>query len=230
MPGNTQDKKILIRMSHVNKNYGMRPVLTDISLDVAKNDFVFISGASGSGKTTLLKLLYLEEAASEGQIMIDNLNLSSLRRRQRPHLRRKFGIILQNAALIATKTVFDNVALTLQASGKKRSFIKKKVAHVLRIMDLEDKAQLFPNDLLRGERQRLVFARAVVGDPPIILADEPTGCLDEASSMFIVGLLKKYHNRGATVIVASHNKKLFSSPNIYAIQLNKGKLQFPDKV
>jgi len=212
-------------MFHVNKNYGAKKALVDITLDIPKNELLFISGPSGAGKTTLLKLLYLGEAVSEGQVLIEGMNLSRISSKRIPLLRRKYGIIFQDYKLIATKTVFDNVAIVLEAIGKKRRFIEKKVKSVLRTVGMEDSLHSFPLSLSGGEQQRIAVARAVVGDPKIILADEPTGNLDEDSADIILELLKRFHARGATVIIATHDKELIRKTGGRVIHLNRGYLQ-----
>jgi cell division transport system ATP-binding protein len=203
-----KNKSSIIRMFHVNKNYGAKKALVDVTLDIPKNELLFISGPSGAGKTTLLKLLYLGEDVSEGQVLIEGMNLSRISSKRIPFLRRKYGIIFQDYKLIATKTVFDNVALVLEAMGKKRRFIEKKVRSVLRTVGMEERLHSLPPILSGGEQQRIAVARAIVGDPKIILADEPTGNLDEDSADIILDLLKRFHTRGATVVIATHDKEL----------------------
>ena len=220
-----ENKNTTIRMFHVHKNYGSKKALIDITLDVPKNEFLFISGPSGAGKTTLLKLLYLGETASEGQVLIDGMNVSRISPGRIPFLRRKFGIIFQDYKLIATKTVFDNIAIVLEAIGKKRPFIEKKVKSVLRTVGMEEKINSFPPRLSGGEQQRIAVARAIVGDPKIILADEPTGNLDDDSAGVVLELLQRFHTRGATVILATHDKELIRKTGGRVIHLNQGYLQ-----
>ena len=212
-------------MFHVHKNYGANKALVDVTLDISKNEFLFISGPSGAGKTTLLKLLYLGETVSEGQVLIEGMNLSRISYQRIPFLRRKFGIIFQDYKLIATKTVFENVALVLEVMGKKRRFIEKKVKSVLRTVGMENNLHFLPRSLSGGEQQRVAVARAVVGDPKIILADEPTGNLDEDSADIIFELLKRFHIRGATIIIATHDKELIRKTGGRAIHLKHGRLQ-----
>ena len=212
-------------MFHVNKNYGAKKALVDVTLDIPKNELLFISGHSGAGKTTLLKLLYLGEAVSEGQVLIEGMNLSRISIKRIPFLRRKYGIIFQDYKLIATKSVFDNVAIVLEAIGKKRRFIEKKVKSILRTVGMEESLHSLPLSLSGGEQQRIAVARAVVGDPKIILADEPTGNLDEDSAGIILELLKRFHARGATVIIATHDKELIRKTGGRVIHLNQGYLQ-----
>ena len=212
-------------MFHVHHNYGPKKALIDITLDIAKNEFVFISGPSGAGKTTLLKLFYLGEPVSEGQILIDGINLARIPRNRIPHLRRKFGIIFQDYKLIPTKSVYDNVALVLEAAGAKKRLIQKKVKSVLRLVGMEDRLKALPPSLSGGEQQRIAVARAIIGDPKIILADEPTGSLDEESAEVILELLRGVHIRGATVIIATHDKALMRKTGGHVLHLQQGRLE-----
>jgi cell division transport system ATP-binding protein len=219
------EKSSIIRMFHVHHNYGPKKALIDITLDIAKNEFVFISGPSGAGKTTLLKLFYLGEPASEGQILIDGINLARIPRKRTPQLRRKFGIIFQDYKLIPTKTVYDNVALVLEAAGEKKRIIQKRVRSVLRLVGMEDRLKSYPPSLSGGEQQRIAIARAIIGDPKIILADEPTGSLDEESAEVILDLLRGVHIRGATVIIATHDKAMMRRTGGHVLHLQQGRLE-----
>ncbi|MBC2743804.1 MAG: cell division ATP-binding protein FtsE [Desulfosarcina sp.] len=220
----------VIRMFHVHKRYGAKQALVDATLDIAKNEFLFISGPSGAGKSTLLKLLYLAEPVSEGQILVDGMNLSRISRRRIPLLRRKFGIIFQDYKLIPTRTVYENVALVLEARGKKRSLVEKKVKSVLRVVGMEDRLTAHPPSLSGGEQQRVAVARAVAGDPKIILADEPTGSLDDDAAAIIFQLLGMFHNRGATVVVATHDKSLIENAIGRVLQIRQGRLDTPPDI
>lgn len=218
------DKSSIIRMFHVHKRYGTKHALADITLTIEKNEFLYISGPSGAGKSTLLKLLYLAEPVSQGQILIDGMNLSRISRHRIPLLRRKFGIIFQDYKLIPTRTVYQNVALVLETRSKKRSYIEKKVKTLLRIVDMEDRLTAYPPSLSGGEQQRVAVARAVAGDPQIILADEPTGSLDDDSAAIIFKLLHRFHRRGATVVVATHDKTLLSRTTGRVLHFHQGQL------
>jgi cell division transport system ATP-binding protein len=219
------EKTSIIRMFHVHHNYGPKKALIDITLDIAKNEFVFISGPSGAGKTTLLKLLYLGEPVSEGQVLIDGINLARIPHKRIPQLRRKFGIIFQDYKLIPTKSVYDNVALVLEAAGTKNRLIQKKVKNVLRLVGMEDRLKALPPSLSGGEQQRIAVARAIIGDPKIILADEPTGSLDEESAEVILELLRGVLIRGATVIIATHDKALMRKTGGHVLHLQQGRLE-----
>jgi len=219
------EKSFIIRMFHVHHNFGPQKVLIDINLDIAKNEFVFISGPSGAGKTTLLKLLYLVEPVSEGQVLIDGINITRIPRKKMPYLRRKFGVIFQDYKLIANKSVYDNLALVLEAAGAKRRIIQKKVKSILRLVGMEDRLKSFPPSLSGGEQQRIAVARAIIGDPKIILADEPTGSLDDESAEAILDLLEGVHTRGATVIIATHDKALMRKTGGHVLTLQQGRLE-----
>ena len=222
---NPGEKDAIIRMFHVSKQYGSKKALNDITLAIQKNEFVLVTGASGAGKSTLLKMLYLGEPVTGGQVLVDGLNLSRISRKRIPFLRRKFGIIFQDYKLIPTKSVFDNVALVLEAAGKKRKLIEKKVNAVLRTVGMEDRIKSLPPSLSGGEQQRVAVARAVVGDPDIILADEPTGSLDPESADIIIGLLQKFYDRGGTLVIATHDRSLVEKAGGRIVRLVNGCVQ-----
>lgn len=218
----------IVRMFHVHKRYGTKHALSDVTLDIDFNEWVFITGASGAGKSTLLKLLYRGESVSEGQILVDGSNLLRVTSRQVPLLRRKFGVIFQDFKLIPTKTAFENVALVLEVAGEKPPMIRKKVNNVLRNAGMEDKMNNYPPSLSGGEQQRVAVARAIVGDPKIILADEPTGSLDSKSAQIIMDLLRGFHSRGATIIIATHDRELIETTTHRIIRLDNGRVLEPD--
>ena len=215
----------LIRIFNVSKHYSSKPALNHITLDIFKNEFVFFTGPSGAGKSTLLKLLYLGESITEGQVLIDGMNLARISKSRAHVLRRKLGIIFQDYKLIPGKTVFQNVALVLEARGLSQRFIQKKVHSVLRTVGMEDRQRAFPLGLSGGEQQKVAVARAIVGEPKIILADEPTGSLDAEASENIFELLTTFHNRGATVLFATHDTGLIRNTKHRIIYLKQGHLQ-----
>jgi cell division transport system ATP-binding protein len=217
-------KTAIIRLFHVYRQYHAKNALSDLSLDIYRNEFLFVTGPSGAGKTTLLKLLYRGEKASEGQVLVDGINISRLARHRIHRLRRKFGIIFQDYKLIPTRTVYENIALVLEAAGRNTRYVRKKTHSVLRTVGLEGRQNAYPPALSGGEQQRVAVARAVVGDPTIILADEPTGSLDAKSASLIMGLLKAFHTRGATVVVATHDRALIRSIPARIIYLNEGQV------
>lgn len=224
------DKNAIIRMFHVHKRYGSKQALVNVTLDIAQHEFVFVSGPSGAGKSTLLKLLYVGEPVSEGQILMDGMNLARIPRRKIPHLRRSLGIIFQDYKLIPSLTVFENVALVLEVMGKKQRLIQKKVNSVLRTVGMQDRHRAMPLSLSGGEQQRVAVARAIVGDPKIILADEPTGSLDAEAARVIFDLLLDYHQRGATMVVATHDQSLIEGTTSRVVKLVQGNLQEPSAV
>ena len=220
-------KDAIIQVFHVFKQYGAKKALSDVTLDVFKNEFVLVTGPSGAGKTTLLKLLYRGESATEGQILVDGMNLARIPGKRIPYLRRQFGIIFQDYKLIPTKTVFDNVALVLEVQGKGRRLVEKKVNSVLRHVGMEDRRTAYPPSLSGGEQQRIAMARAVVGDPKIVLADEPTGSLDPESAAAIIDLLKRFHLRGGTLVIATHDRDLVAQSGGRIIRLQQGQVVDP---
>jgi len=221
-------KNPIVRMFHVHKRYGAKKALVDITLDIGFNEWIFVTGPSGAGKSTLLRLMYRGESVSEGQILVDGANLLRVTSRQVPMLRRKFGVIFQDFKLIPTKTAYENVSLVLEVAGEKPAMIRKKVNSVLRNAGMEDKMNNYPPSLSGGEQQRVAVARAIVGDPKIILADEPTGSLDSKSAGIIMDLLKGFHARGATIVIATHDKELIESTTHRIIHLDNGRVDETD--
>ena len=220
-----KEPNAIIRLFHVSKHYGSKPALLNITLDIFKNEFVFFSGPSGAGKSTLLKLLYLGETISEGQVLIDGMNLARISGGRAHQLRRKLGVIFQDYKLIPSMTVFQNVSLVLEARGLSGRFIQKKVNSVLRTVGMEERQRSFPLSLSGGEQQKIAVARAIVGDPKIILADEPTGSLDAESADTIFDLLKAFHKRGATILFATHDTDLLRERKARIIYLKRGRIQ-----
>jgi len=215
----------MIRLFNVSKRFGGKLALKNISLDIEQGEFIFISGPSGAGKSTLLKILYLAENIFEGQVLIDGMNLSRISSSKLPVLRRRFGIVFQDFKLIPSRTAYENIALVLEAAGQKPGFIKKKVMQVLRSTGMEKKANALPLTLSGGEQQRIAVARAVVGDPSIILADEPTGSLDSASARAILDFLAEYHKKGVTILIASHDLHLMKNTiQGRIIEINDGRI------
>jgi len=213
----------MIQMYHVYKYYRKDFVaLNDLNLKIEKGEFVFVMGGSGAGKTTLLKLLFCQERADEGQVIIGGQNISRLTEADIPYLRRKIGFVFQDFKLIQRKTVFENVALPLEISGMPRSDIKKRVNEVLKQVRIEHRHDHRPSYLSGGEQQRVAIARALVNRPAILLADEPTGNLDDDLSLDIVELLRNIHTTGTTVIVATHDRHLFSKVVRRTLVLSKG--------
>lgn len=196
--------------------------LKNISLRIEKGEFVFLTGPSGAGKTTLLRLLYGALTPSSGQVLIDGQNVSRMTSAQIPHLRRLVGVVFQDFKLLPSRTVFENVAITLEVLGWGRADIGKKVLHILKQMGIESKINLTPQRLSGGEQQRVALARALVNDPKILLADEPTGNLDDANKNQILNIFKEANVRGTTVVVATHDRRLIENSHKRLVTLSKG--------
>lgn len=218
-------KKSMISLRGVNKIYANgSKALVDINLEVKRGDFLFITGPSGSGKSTLLKLLYGEERASQGEVIVDGCDLSEMRGDRLSHLRRRIGIVFQDYKLIPRRTVTENVAFVLWAQGFPRKEINRRLQPALKMVGLLHKATCFPEELSGGEQQRVSIARAIVTTPPLLVADEPTGNLDPDNSWQVVKILKKLNNMGITIVVTTHNESLIRISNHPAVQLRDGQL------
>lgn len=205
------NKDSMIRMFNVSKRYGKKYAVKGISLEITAGEFVFLTGPSGAGKSTIMKMIYLAERASDGQIIVDGMNLDRISHARAPLLRRRIGVIFQDFKLIPNRTVFANVALVLEAAGERPGVIKPRVMEVLKTMGIDGKANALPPSLSGGEQQRAAVARAVVGNPGIILADEPTASLDNRSAQAVLDSLVQFHAMGTTILIASHNIQMVSS-------------------
>ena len=215
----------MIELYHVNKDYGRaQHALVDVSLAVEKGDFVFLTGASGAGKTTLLRLLFREEIATSGKILVDGINVSTLAASKVPALRRRLGIVFQDFKLLPRRTVFENVALVMEITGAPRKVQRSRTYAVLEMLGLNHKVRAHPLELSGGEQQRVAIARALVSEPVILLADEPTGNLDPDLSWEIMTLFKSINIRGTTVLVATHDRDLIARMGKRVIALDAGRL------
>jgi cell division transport system ATP-binding protein len=215
----------MIQMFHVTKAYpGDPPVLVDINLDVQKGEFVFLTGPSGAGKSTLLKLMFVAERPSRGQVLIAGRNVARLREGGIPYLRRNIGVVFQDFKLLPTRTVAENVGFTLDVLGTPREVVRGRSLKALKSVGLEHKADVLPPKLSGGEQQRVVIARALVNDPAILLADEPTGNLDPRLTVEIMDLLCDVNARGTTVVVATHDASLIERYQKRTLRLERGTL------
>ena len=216
----------MINFQKVTKIYrnNKEPViaLSDISFGVDKKEFVSVVGKSGAGKTTLIRLLLAEEKPDEGQIFFENNEIHKLPRRKMPALRKRIGVVFQDYKLLFSKTVYENIAYIMEVMGASRKEIDSAVPEILEIVNLENRAQSFPDRLSGGEKQRVVIARALINQPDIILADEPTGNLDPYHSLDIVKLLLRINEMGTTVVLATHDKEIVNTLNKRVITLEDG--------
>lgn len=214
----------MIQLFHVFRNFGSNVALSDIDLRVGRGEFVFVTGPSGAGKTTLLRLIFGTEKPTSGHILINGINLNRISRSKLDLLRRGMGFVFQDFKLLPRKTISENVALALEVTGARRSFIRKKTHQSLRLVGLAEKENSFPLSLSGGEQQRVAIARAIVNDPMILLADEPTGNLDSSLTKDIMVLFRSIKLKGATVVVATHSQELLRETGQRTISLNKGRI------
>ena len=215
----------MIKIVNVTKKYGNHTyALENIDLNIGKGEFVFLVGKSGAGKSTLIKLLTRLDKPTEGQIMVAGKNIVRFKDREIPHYRRRIGVVFQDFLLLEDRTVFENVAFALEATGTNSKEVKKIVPQVLKKVGLESKTASFPNQLSGGEQQRVGIARAIVNRPEIILADEPTGNLDPKTSQEIMDIFKDINDQGTTVIMATHDIEVVAKMNKRLISLKNGKI------
>ncbi|WP_431280245.1 cell division ATP-binding protein FtsE [Leifsonia poae] len=216
----------MIRFEQVSKQYSgtSRPALNAINLEVLRGDFVFLVGASGSGKSSCLRLILKEEKPTKGKIHVLGQDLGTISSRKVPYFRRNIGVVFQDFRLLPNKTVFENVAFTLQVIGKSRGFIQEAVPDVLKMVGLDGKAQRLPHELSGGEQQRVAIARAVVNKPQVLLADEPTGNLDPATSAGIMAVLERINAGGTTVLMATHEAAIVDQMKRRVIELSNGQI------
>lgn len=219
----------MIQLYNVCKSYQRgQYALNDITLKVEKGDFVYLTGPSGAGKSTLLKLLYCAERPSQGQILVNGRNITRYGSSRIPYLRRNIGIIFQDFKLLNRRSVYENVAFPLEVQGKKRFEISKKVYQTLKNVGLEHRLNNNPLQLSGGEQQRIAVARALVVDPLILLADEPTGNLDPEVTLDIMELFKRANARGTTILMATHDRSLIQQFPRRIVTLGAGRLQVDD--
>jgi cell division transport system ATP-binding protein len=214
----------MITISNVTVQFNGSTILDDVSLQVKPGDFVFLVGATGSGKSTLLKLIYMDLAPTKGTVSVGQYSTENIENSEKPYLRRTLGIIFQDFRLLDDRNVYDNVAFTLHVTGAKSKDIRKRVLRTLGDVGLAHQRNKMPNELSGGEQQRVVIARALVNNPSFLLADEPTGNLDPATSLEILQLLKNINTRGTAVLMATHNYDLVKKVHERIVQVQNGKL------
>ena len=217
----------IVKLCSVTKIYlNAIQALLDVNLEVKRGEFLFITGASGSGKSTLLKLLYAEELPTHGDVNVDGCNVTKLRGDAISLFRRRIGVIFQDYKLIPQRTVSENIKVVLQAQGYTRKEIRRRLEPTLKLVGLLQKADKFPKHLSGGEQQRVSIARAIVGTPQLILADEPTGNLDPDNSWEIMQILQKLNSFGTTVIVTTHDEHLVRRCNHRVVEVKNGKINY----
>jgi len=215
----------LVQLFHVFKQYaGEAPALSDVTLEVGRGEFVFLTGPSGAGKSTLLKLVFCAEPPTGGQLLVFGRNVAKVRPGQIPHLRRMIGVVFQDFKLLPYRTVYENVAFPLEVRGLGPKDVRRKVTATLRSVGLELKAGKFPLSLSGGEQQRVAVARALVGDPALLLADEPTGNLDADRTLEVMDLVEAANARGTTVVVATHDRSIIARYQRRVIALEAGRM------
>lgn len=214
----------MITFSHVTKTYRTNIGLDDVSVDIAKGDFVFLVGPSGAGKSTFIKLILKEIDADEGSIIVDDKEVTTLSNREVPELRRKIGTVFQDFRLLPKKTVFENVAFAMEVLHKSKRQIRKQVPQVLSLVGITDKAHKYPDELSAGEQQRVAIARAIINNPTVLIADEPTGNLDPITAAEIMDLLEQINMRGTTIVMVTHAKDIVDRMKKRVIAIEKGKI------
>jgi cell division transport system ATP-binding protein len=219
----------MIRFDRVSKIYpraGEHAALKNVSFRVNKGEFVFLTGPSGAGKSTILKMIYMDERPTSGEVRISGYSSSGIKHREIPKLRRRLGIVFQDFRLLEDRTAEQNVAFALEVTGAPKANIPNKVARALTQVGLASKATAYPKELSGGEQQRVAFARALVNDPFVLVADEPTGNLDERATRGIFQLLREINAAGTAVLMATHNLELVRSSDFRTIEMNHGELVF----
>lgn len=214
----------MIRLKNITKVYGGVRALDGVDLEIDAGEMVMLVGSSGAGKSTLMKLLYREERPTAGQIIIGNIDVSSLSNSKVPYLRRRMGIVFQDFKLLPQKTAFENVAYALRGLGAEEYEIQKRVSGALKLVGLLERAFNLPSELSGGEQQRVGIARAIVQGPPLVIADEPTGNLDPTTSLEIFRLLERIAERGTTILVSTHNQHIVEQFGKRVITIDKGRI------
>lgn len=215
----------MITFENVSKKYSDNNIsIHGINLTIKKGEFVTIIGHSGAGKTSLIKLLMAEQAPNEGTVTFDGVNIHKLRKSDIPHYRQRIGVIFQDYKLLKGRTVYENVAFAMEMIGKSNEEIENDVPNALELVGLEDKKNRFPTELSGGEQQRLAIARAIINQPDVLIADEPTDSLDIENVKAVIKILKKINEMGTTVILATHNMDVVNDLNKRVVVMEKGKI------
>ena len=216
----------MIRFSRVSKDYPKGAALRDVTLHIAKGEFVFLTGHSGAGKSTVLKLVYGEIHPTSGDVRVSGFNIADLSQKDRPRLRRRLGIVFQDFRLLDDRTAEENVAFALEVTGARSETIPAKVMRVLTQVGLAAKAHAYPQEMSGGEQQRVAIARALVNDPAILIADEPTGNLDERATRGVFQLIREINASGTCVVMATHDLDLVRQTSYRTVELRDGGIVF----
>ncbi|HFI0645270.1 TPA: cell division ATP-binding protein FtsE [Streptococcus suis] len=215
----------IIEMKDVSKKYGNgTTALRGVTVSIETGEFAYIVGPSGAGKSTFIKLLYREEKLDKGSLTVGKFDLAKIKKRDVPLLRRSLGVVFQDYKLLPKKTVFENIAYAMEVIGEKPRNIKKRVMEVLDLVGLKHKIRSFPNELSGGEQQRIAIARAIVNNPKVLIADEPTGNLDPENSWEIMNLLERINLQGTTVLMATHNSQIVNTLRHRVIAIENGRV------
>lgn len=215
----------MIRFVNVSKEYKNGVIaLYDINIEINKGEFVFLVGSSGAGKSTLIKLLLKEEGITRGKLYLNGIDITRVPNRRIPFIRRQIGVVFQDFRLLPNKTVYENIAFAMEIIGASPKAIRRRVPTVLSMVDLSRKASSYPDQLSGGEQQRVSIARAIVNNPPVLIADEPTGNLDPDTANDIMKVLIDINNRGTTVLMATHAKEIVNSMRKRVIALENGRI------
>lgn len=213
----------MIEMKNVTKKYTNGVVATNgISINIKQGEFVYVVGPSGAGKSTFIKLMYREEKATSGQIIVNGIDLATLKNKKVPFLRRQLGIVFQDFKLLPRLNVYENVAFALEVIEEEPKEIRRRVMEVLELVGLKHKARMFPNELSGGEQQRVSIARSIVNVPKVVIADEPTGNLDPETSWEIMNLFEEINARGTTIVMATHNREIVNTIRRRVIAIEGG--------
>ncbi|HEL2382850.1 TPA: cell division ATP-binding protein FtsE [Streptococcus suis] len=215
----------IIEMKDVSKKYGNgTTALRGVTVSIEAGEFAYIVGPSGAGKSTFIKLLYREEKLDKGSLTVGKFDLAKIKKKDVPLLRRSVGVVFQDYKLLPKKTVYENIAYAMEVIGEKPRNIKKRVMEVLDLVGLKHKIRSFPNELSGGEQQRIAIARAIVNNPKVLIADEPTGNLDPENSWEIMNLLERINLQGTTVLMATHNSQIVNTLRHRVIAIEDGRV------